>query len=164
MRSAALFTHVLTITLANNGEHYLYFASLASAQASSTLWIMANRFSVQTDVNMYQGLDFSDNDARIYDYLYGSNGFWAWTICPTGSAKGGVDPDRWCRPQEVRYNLTYYAEAYNTEAKRRYVACHELGHTVGLREAGSTADCMWAWSVVTYNLSADHISHINAQY
>lgn len=67
----------------------------------------------------------------------------AWTQCASGASYGGSESNgtRWCVPQEFRWN-TAYNYTQTTNAHRNYVACHELGHTLGLRHRSSGSTCM----------------------
>ena len=42
------------------------------------------------------------------------------------------------------FNLTYKATKYDTLAKTQAIACHEVGHSLGLRhpEGGTSTSCM----------------------
>lgn len=70
---------------------------------------------------------------------YGDNGAAAWVYCPP-DAPQGINPsgDRWCRHQELFFNLNpRFSLFYDDAASRDHVACHELGHTLGLRHWGN---------------------------
>ena len=92
---------------------------------------------------------------------------------------------QWCvlrrighRPHEVvqtavfQYN-TYWAQYFSTDPLKRYIACHELGHTFGLQHPKSNepqATCMKSASadlsyVPTYNyISATEKNQIDLYY
>lgn len=75
----------------------------------------------------------------------------------------------WGRGQYLRYNAAMMHEYQNTIAARRGLACHELGHTLGLRHtSGSTCmavmiDTNGKYYTVSWLAQHDK-NHINAQY
>lgn len=72
-------------------------------------------------------------DTCVYDENYGNNGLNGWNAC-AGSTSGS-HPNQTCSKQWVRINL-----AYSPPANR--IACHELGHSVGLQHWGEQGSCM----------------------
>ncbi len=97
-----------------------------------------------------------------------------WTFCASGAYYGGSDAahTRWCRRQIFQYN-TYWAQYFSTDPLKRYIACHELGHTFGLQHPKSNepqATCMKSASadlsyVPTYNyISATEKNQIDLYY
>ena len=104
---------------------------------------------------------------------YGDVGAAAWVYCPTDAPQGvNSEGDRWCRGQELHFNLNpRYAVFFEDDGSRDHVACHELGHTIGLRHWGnppvsvgpSAATCMNADTPDgPPNLHQIDIDHINA--
>ena len=78
-------------------------------------------------------------DVTAFSEDYGENGAAGWVACPP-DAPQGTNPSghRWCQDQELFFNLNpRYAVFFADDASRDHVACHELGHTLGLRHWGN---------------------------
>ncbi len=106
---------------------------------------------------------------------YGQNGAAGWVVCPEDAPRGRNDRgDRWCRHQALYFNLNpRYATYVADDDSRTYLACHELGHTVGLWHWGNpprsrgplAATCMNADSPDgPARLHRFDRDHINAYY
>jgi len=70
---------------------------------------------------------------------FGQNGAAGWVWCPPSSPQGvNGHGDRWCRHQRLIFNLnSTYRAFFADRGSRDYMACHELGHTIGLRHWGN---------------------------
>lgn len=70
---------------------------------------------------------------------FGQNGAAGWVWCPPSSPQGiNEHGDRWCRHQRLVFNLNpTYRAFFADRGSRDYMACHELGHTIGLRHWGN---------------------------
>ena len=105
-------------------------------------------------------------DVLVTDYNYGFTGILGWVECLPGSAVSGSQPRVRCDRQKLRLNGSYRSY-FNTAGKRRSLACHEIGHTVGLRHTSDSASCMRTpfdpddFDIYT---SAHDNAHINATY
>jgi len=94
--------------------------------------VYGNGTQLSTQVNP----DGGSADVKVFEDTYGLNGAYAWVNCPPGATVSGAHPMRRCFNQVLKYNGSYAFDAmYATPAKRKYLACHELGHSVGLRHA-----------------------------
>jgi hypothetical protein len=151
------------VCLANNYSHTVYYdASVTQSIRTDTTWIVDNEFDNKTDLTAYITTSFAAADVRIFYAAYGQTGYWGAAYCPTYATASGSDPNRWCKPQIVRFNSTYPA-AFDTSWERRYMACHELGHTVGLDDS-AIQSCMFDNSAISYNLDSSEILSINQKY
>lgn len=97
------------------------------------------------------------------DYNYTVNWPIAWTDCPPASAEGGSHPNRWCQPSKIRFNGDRRGY-YDTSFERVAIACHEIGHTIGLRHTSNTNSCMHAYPQTSNVISGHDVDHINAAY
>lgn len=79
------------------------------------------------------GCPDEDWDVCVFDSDYGDNGFNGWNQCAGDTS--GAHPNRRCSLGFVKINLYF-----SPPAKR--IACHELGHSIGLRHSGNDASCM----------------------
>jgi hypothetical protein len=96
-------------------------------------------------------------DVCVYDDNYGDNGLDGWNACTTGTDSGS-HPDMVCSLDVARINTFYSPPPFE-------VACHELGHTVGLRHTTSTTSCMQSpLSVNDTTYNSHDVGHINSNY
>lgn len=65
----------------------------------------------------------------------------------------------------MRFNA-YYNFLYDAPKERNRIACHEVGHTVGLRHGVETSSCMYkfAFSAGSSTLNQHQIDPINGCY
>jgi hypothetical protein len=168
------------VSLANNNVHSVYldgsFGNVATYDIpgldDAVRWSLANVYT-PTDMSAYVDQADPYPDVRMADYDWGElNGIVAWVQCPathTGTGGNRAAGTGWCRGQHLRFNAYYYwswTDVYDTATQRRQIACHETGHTVGLRHRSTLSSCMhtFAGAGAAATLDAHDQGHINGHY
>lgn len=131
----------LSNCIANNYIHTVYPSALTTNIRNDLAWILENQYDTYTQLSTSMDAD-TNADVLAYDWDYGPSPFYyAAVFCPTSSTKYGTDPNVVCRPMQLRFNL-YWTGRFDSQYERRQVACHELGHTVGLHHRNHLNSCM----------------------
>lgn len=123
----------------NLRHHVAFDVSLTDELASALRDSMAEDYGPTRLIVIEDQAVTAWTDVIAYSGDFGDNGAAAWVYCPA-DAPQGINPsgDRWCRHQELFFNLNPRFGAYfDDDASRDHVTCHELGHTVGLRHWGN---------------------------
>lgn len=118
---------------------YVYFAIISDpdgfilpqARAAMTEYTNA------PELVMFETTSLSNDTVRFYT-TDTNNGYWGWTYCPTDAQKKINGRRSWCTPQVLKLNNgpNYgFPGNFNSASEARTIACHELGHTYGLRHA-----------------------------
>lgn len=137
---------------ANDRNHGVY-VNVTGSYGVQVRWAMANYTSVAPPINMFEVYPPAlDKDVEVLAVNRNDVDALAWTACmgapgASGMQYGGLETShtRWCRPQRFYYNVYYEAGYFPEDNPKRYIACHELGHTIGLRHRRSgepSATCM----------------------
>lgn len=130
------------VSLANNNHHKMNFYSTTTANGAAMQWVLNNELS--RGQFTWEWVDEDANwDVRFMDDNYMDNGVLGWVNCPQGATESGSNPNRTCVGQRLNFNqYGPYENTYDTTHGRRVMACHELGHTVGLQHTSNNNSCM----------------------
>lgn len=150
------------ISIGNNYNHQWHYTNPRSDIYNSFETIVESEYDDRTQLVVNETY-FENADVNVFDSDYGDFNVWGWVWCPNTSWTSGSHPNKACRPQYLRFNL-FYASAFNTAFERRYMACHEFGHTLGLRHTDNTSSCMKADVATSDALRTHDIDIINDVY
>jgi len=133
-------------------------------QLSATRYASNWVYDPVTEVDTTEVSSASGVDLIVRDWTSDNSDAWAWVECDQGAAYGGTDPRRWCRPQVLRYDLSDTIR-YDEVFERRYMACHEMGHSLGLRHSSNSASCLFPNQATSDVLVAnDEVIELNGHY
>jgi hypothetical protein len=134
------------VSVGNDRFHYVYIdASVPAALAESVRHAIAE-YDTTTDLVVIEQASLTPvTDVIVYAGDYGVNGAAGWVNCPPAARQGtNRHGHRWCQGQELYFNLNArYGGYFGDVASRDYMACHEMGHTVGLRHWGNPPRSEW---------------------
>lgn len=120
-------------------------------------------YDAVTDVLTDELSSSSGADVIVMDAFTNLMGVTAWTECADGTTTVGADPNVYCRPQWLRYDLADTAD-YDTVGERNSIACQEMGHTLGLRHSSSTSSCLYTYRTTQSGLVQHDNDELNAHY
>jgi hypothetical protein len=144
--------------IANNGYHYVYFYNVDSNQYNATISRMENVYDPIIGVAVWETSSLDSADVIVMDGYYGTSEYAGWTQCTDGAAHGGSGRREWCRPQLIMYNLSQTEYFFNGSSRRRMIACHELGHTLGLQHRSGS--CMYRLANTSETIPQHEIDHL----
>jgi hypothetical protein len=127
-------------SVANNSVHYVYIhPSVPGRLAWAIRRTMREDYGPTNLALREESRITRRTDVIVTADDYGQNGAAGWVWCPPKAPQGvNQHGDRWCRRQQLHFNLNpRYAVFFADRASRDYMACHELGHTIGLHHWGN---------------------------
>lgn len=126
------------VFVANNNVHNVAERNLTATYSdglTSTIDYDYNDYPAALWTNSWEAPSCtSAHDVCAYDSSYGNNGLNGWNACAASNATGS-HPDMVCTQNVMKINETYAPPAWR-------IACHELGHTTGLRHTSDSGSCM----------------------
>lgn len=127
------------VSVGNDRYHYVYIDPSVPAELAASVRHAIAEYDATELVVVEQVRLTPVTDVIVYAGDRGANGAAGWVNCPPDARQGHNRlGDRWCQGQELHFNLNArYAAYFGDEASRDYMACHELGHSVGLRHWGN---------------------------
>jgi hypothetical protein len=127
-------------SVGNDTRHHVVFdATLTIGLAESLRDTMFEDYDPTKLEMILQDAVTPETDVIAFSQDYGNNGAAGWVYCPPSAPQGiNRQRHRWCQQQELHFNLNASMAAFFADdGSRDHVACHELGHTLGLRHWGN---------------------------
>ena len=156
------------VNRADNRTHTFFYSGLTTAMRDQTDWARTQVYD-PTDVNTSLDARTSTTDVVVFDANYTDYCGATWHNPTTG--EGVVGQGRCvsltgagsCEQFELRYDTSFTDTT--TVANRRGLACHEMGHTLGLMHRSSSSNsCMRQGYPKPQNLDAFDRAQLNAAY
>ena len=154
----------LSQCVANNGGHLVYKVNLTQPVSLAVSDAIAKANAIR-DFSAEVWSTNNIQDVNAHDGDYGNTEWWAYTACTPAAVHGGTAPAAlWCKPQDNVFNYDHPAQWDTNVSGRQTVACHELGHSFGLRHTVDATSCMRNGQVNPPNYSDHDVQRVNGNY
>ncbi|WP_370616980.1 zinc-dependent metalloprotease family protein [Mumia qirimensis] len=130
--------------------------------SDATSWIRINRIPA-TDIGptVWHSTAQTNADVIVFDRYYDDYCGLAWDSGVLGLATcRSITATNRCDQANVRYNNTFTSNW--TATYHRSLACHEVGHAIGLKHRED--QCMETVGLTRTGYSAHDVAHINAEF
>jgi len=162
-------TGCTALNQADNASHSYQYIDLSSYMDSATDYARANAID-PTDVNtVIDGTPDALTDVLVRDRYYDDYCGYNWWTASAGGVIGlatcdSLSPTSRCEPHTVRYSNVWGDGA--STSHRRWLSCHENGHSLGLTHRDAFDSCMTPSPLPTIVVlySGHDIAHLNAAY
>lgn len=154
--------------MGDNATHSFWYEALTPATVTALNWTRTNSYN-PTDVNTVNEdlkdplTDVIANDADYEGVTCGQT--WISSISDVGllgyalcTALSGTK----CQQFQLYFDNDFMGPA--TASQEATLACHEVGHSLGLMHTNTGANCMQSPGVGSPGLTTHDISHLNANY
>lgn len=123
----------------NSVHHVFIRASVPGRLAAAIVRTMRDDYGPTHLAMRLQSRITRKTDVVVRAADHGQNGAAGWVWCPPSAPQGiNQHGDRWCQRQQLHFNLNWrYAAFFADRHSRNYMACHEMGHTLGLHHWGN---------------------------
>ncbi|MEU6713634.1 matrixin family metalloprotease [Nonomuraea sp. NPDC046802] len=159
---------------ADNAKHVYNSDSLETRTKSAVKAAML-KLDSQTDMTVaYDSTPDASTDVESFDRYYvdywdldwdgSSTGYnlFAYSKCVKSIPPADSSQARRCDQYEVRYDLKDIDWMSTTQ--RQALACHEIGHTVGLDHSTESGSCLRTGSHTVTKYGTHDVAHINGRY
>ena len=129
---------------ADNQTHTIYYSDLESGMSSALDWYRGYLDDNTAVTPQLVGSPTSTTDAVVYDFDYTTYCGLTWDANP-GNVAGlttcvSTNGSSECEKHEVRFDSGEYWAWSGTQMQG--LACHEMGHSLGLDHSGEGSSCM----------------------
>lgn len=156
------------VNMADNATHSFWYDSLSTDAQIAVNQTRTSNYNPTDLDTVNEDVPDSLTDVLTYDEDY--EGTTCGSVWQSGAALGGLAGFTQClslsgsRCQQFAVYFDNDFMGPRSTGDERWLACHEVGHTVGLMHTNTGANCMQSPGVATAVLTAHDISHINTNY
>lgn len=151
---------------ANNSSHKFWYSSALNNQFRAATEASRVESYGATDLTTSMVATDDAADVGVFSGTHGLNNVHGYYQCVVVDT---ITPNS-CRHGHVVYNESYLPTIYTTTARRRSLACEEIGHSVGLLHETAAMDQTQDYGCMARPVDYDqfirghNVGHINGRY